>query len=694
MSSPLTAPAAAPNPLLLPSPLPLGYPPFDLIKDAHYAPAFAAGMTAHLADIAAIAGQPAAPTFDNTLVALERAGQLLARVSRIFSNLNGCDTNPVLQALEKSLAPRLAAHRDAILLNAALFARVASVYAARATLGLDAESLRLVERTHREFVRAGAELAPADQSRLKTLNSAIATAETTFSQNVLKERTAAAVFFATRAELAGLSVTELDTAATLARVSGRDGEFAIALVNTSGQPALTRLTHRPSRERLLHASLARGSRGGEFDNRACVADLARLRAERAALLGYPTHADYALEEQTAGSVAAATAFLARLAPPAVANARAEAAEIQNVIDADVTGDRFTVAAWDWDHYSEKVRVARHAFDESQVKPYFELDRVLVDGMFYAATRFFGLTFHVRTDLPVYRPEVRVFEVRDADGSTLALFLFDAYARPSKNGGAWMNEYEAQSTLLGTRPVIGNHLNIPRPPEGEPTLLTFDEVTTLFHEFGHALHGMFSAVRYPRFSGTNVPGDFVEFPSQIYEMWAVWPEILQNYARHHRTGEPLPETLLARVISARRFNQGYRTTEYLASALLDLAWHGLKPSEVPPAEGVAAFEAAALARVGLDFAPVPPRYRSTYFSHVFSGGYSAGYYSYIWAEVLDADAVEWIGDHGGLTRANGDRLRTTVLARGGAADARTLYRDFAGRDPAIAPLLARRGLAGP
>ena len=688
----VSAQSAASNPLLVVSPLPLGYPPFDKIKDEHYAPAFEQGMTANLAEVATIANNPAAPTFDNTIVALERSGQLLARVNRIFSNINGCNTNPTLQAVETAMAPRLAAHRDAILLNAALFARVSSLYTSRASLGLDAESARLLERTHKSFVRAGAELAEADKTKLKALNAEIASAETTFSQNVLKERTASAVYIIDRAELAGLSAAEITAAAEEAKANGHDGQFAIALVNTTGQPSLTTLTNRATRERIMRASLARGSRGGEFDNRASVAKLAGLRAGRAQLLGYSTHADYQLEEQTAKNVAAATALLTKVAPPAVANARKEAADIQVIIDAEKGG--FTAAAWDWDLYSEKVRVARYAFDESQVKPYFELNHVLVDGVFFAATKLYGITFRERHDLPVYRPEVRVFEVFNADGSALALFIADFYARPSKNGGAWMNEYESQSSLLGTHSVVGNHHNIPQPPAGEPTLLTFDEVTTLFHEFGHALHGMFSNVKYPRFSGTSVPNDFVEFPSQVNEMWAVWPEVLKNYAKHYKTGEPLPVALLAKVLDARKFNQGYATTEYLAAALLDLGWHGLKPTEVPDAAGVPAFEAATLKKAGLDFAPVPPRYRSTYFSHVFSGGYSAGYYSYIWAEVLDADTVEWFKTHGGLTRANGDRFRSTLLSRGGTADALGLFRDFTGGEPDIAPLLVRRGLTAP
>jgi peptidyl-dipeptidase Dcp len=493
-----------------------------------------------------------------------------------------------------------------------------------------------------------------------------------------------------REDLAGLSAAEIAAAAATAKAEKHEGKFALRLLNTSGQPALASLENRAVRERLHRASLARGSRGGEFDNRALIARLARLRAERAALLGYANHAAYQLEIQTAANVGAVNKLLSDLAPAAVANARREAAAMQALIDREKGG--FPLAAWDWDFYAEKVRRERYAFDENELKPYLELNRVLVDGVFYAATRLFGLTFKERHDLPVYEPSVRVFEIFNPDGSPLTLFLADLYARPSKRGGAWMNSYMDQSALLGTHPVIGNHLNIPKPAAGEPTLLTFDEVTTLFHEFGHALHGMCSAVKYPRFSGTRVPRDFVEFPSQVNEMWATWPEVFKHYAKHHRTGEPMPAALLAKVLAARKFNQGFATTEYLAASLLDQAWHQLSPDEVPGADDVLAFEAAALQRAGVDFAPVPPRYRSPYFSHVFSGGYSAGYYSYLWAEVLDADSVEWFKQNGGLVRANGDRYRRMILSRGGSADAMTLYRAFRGADPDVQALLQRRGLS--
>ena len=646
-------------------------------------------MAEQLREIDLIARQPAAPSFENTIVAMERTGTLLTRVSTLFFNLAGCNTNPTLQALERDIAPRLAAHHDAIALNPALFARVKSLYDARETLGLDPESKRLLWRYYQDFVRAGARLSPADQEKLKVLNGELASLQAAFSQTTLKEVNASAVLFDTRAELAGLTDAEITAAAAAASAAGHAGKFQLALHNTTGQPALTNLTNRASREKIMAASLARGSRGGESDTRAIVASLARQRAEQANLLGYPTHAAYKLEEQTVGTVATLNRLLAQLAPPAVANARREAADMQAIIDAEKGG--FTLAAGDWQLYSEKVRQARYAFDESQLKPYFELNHVLFDGVFFAAGKLYGLTFKERHDLPVYEPTVRVFDVFNADGSQLAIFIGDYYARSNKNGGAWESAYVSQSGLLGTRPVVANHLNIQLPPAGQPTLLTHDHVRTLFHEFGHALHEMFSAVRYPRFAGTNVPTDFVEYPSQVNEMWAVWPEVLQNYAKHYQTGAPLPAELLAKVEAAKKFNQGFATTEYLAATLLDQAWHQLKPSEVPGADGVLAFEAAALKKDGVDFAPVPPRYRTTYFSHSFAGEYSAGYYSYLWSEVLDADTVEWIKQHGGLKRENGDILRAKMLSRGGSENALQLFRDVTGREPYLEPLLVRRGL---
>lgn len=682
--------ADTPNPLLEPSPLPFGYPAFDRVRDSHYAPAFSQGMAEHLREVEAIANNPSEPTFENTLVALERSGQLLGRVQRLFFNLVGAHGNDALRAVEKEMAPKLAAHSDAIRLNPALFARVDRLHARLDQLGLDPESRRLLDRTHRDFVRSGARLGETEKTRLKALNAEIATLQTSFAQNVLKETNASAVVVDRREDLAGLTPAEIATAAAAAKAAGQEGKFALRLINTSGQPPLGSLENRAVRERLHQSSLARGSRGGEFDNRAVITRLARLRAERAALLGYPSHAAYQLEEQTAGNVTAVNKLLSDLAPAAVANARREAADMQRLLEREQPGA--ALAAWDWDFYAEKVRRERYAFDEAQLKPYLEMDRVLRDGVFFAATRLFGITFRERRDLPVYEPTVRVFDVFEADGTPLAIFLADLYARPSKRGGAWMNSYVDQSGLLGTRPVVANHMNIPRPPDGEPTLLTFDEVNTLFHEFGHALHGMFSAVRYPRFAGTRVPRDFVEFPSQVNEMWMTWPEVLRHYARHHRTGEPMPKELVEKVLAARKFNQGFATTEYLAASLLDQAWHQLDARQVPAAEGALEFEATTLRRAGVDFAPVPPRYRSTYFSHIFTSGYSAGYYSYLWSEVLDADTVEWFKANGGLTRENGDRFRRMLLSRGGSTDAMELYRGFRGGDPDVKHLLERRGLA--
>ncbi|MEO5959586.1 MAG: M3 family metallopeptidase [Opitutaceae bacterium] len=662
------------NPFLRESTLPYQYPPFDKIKDAHYAPAFEAGMAEQLQEVAAIANTPSAPTFDNTLVALERSGQLLGRVNRTFYNIVGTLTNDALRAVEKDIAPKQAAHTDAILLNAPLFARIDALHQRREQLGLDPESKRLLERYYKDFVRAGAKLSEADKGKLKAMNQEIAALETAFGQNIQKSSNA--------------GENEIAAAEAAAKEDGKPGKFILRLLNTSGQPALSSLENRALRERLEIASVNR-SLSGESDNRPVVARLAKLRAERAALLGYPTHAAYQIEEQTAATVPVVNKLLADLAPAAVANARKEAAEIQAVIDRERGG--FQLAPWDWDFYSEKVRRERYAFDESQLKPYLELNRVLQDGVFFAATKLYGVTFKERKDLPVYEPSVRVFEIFDADGSPMALFLSDNYARPSKRGGAWMNTYVDQSGLFALKPVIANHLNIPKPADGEPTLMTWDEVTTLFHEFGHTLHGLFSAVKYPRFSGTEVPRDFVEYPSQVNEMWATWPEVLKNYARHYKTGEPMPTALLDKVLAAEKFNQGFKTTEYLAASLLDQAWHQLRPNEVPDVEGVLAFEAAALKKVGLDFAPVPPRYRSAYFVHIFKNSYSAGYYSYIWSEVLDADSVEWFKQNGGLTRKNGDHFRRTLLSRGGSVEAMDLFRAFRGAAPDIKPLLIRRGL---
>ncbi len=682
--------AATENPFFEQSELPNGMPPFDRITDDHFVPAMERGMEVHLEEIAQIAENSEPPTFDNTIVAMERSGRVLSRVAAVFFNLVGADTNDQRQEIQREMTPRLSAHSDAIQLNPALFARVDALYQQRESLDLNAEQMRLLEETHREFVRAGARLDEQQKARLREINAELARLGTEFSQNVLKEVNDSAVVVDSADQLQGLTPAQIDAAAAEAAERGLEGKFVLTLQNYSSQPQLGSLADRDVRQRLMEASLARGARANEFDNREIVSSAVRLRAERAQLLGYDTHADYVLEERTAKTVDAVNGMLGQLAPVSVANARAEAQALQQMIEA-TADESFELRSWDWPFYAEKVRQQRYDFDESQIKPYFEIDSVLVNGVFHAAEQLYGITFKERPDLPVYHPDVRVWEVFDTDGERLAIFLGDFYARPSKRGGAWMNAYVSQANLLGTEPVVANHQNIPKPPEGEPTLMTLDEVTTMFHEFGHALHGLFSDVEYPSFSGTSVPRDFVEYPSQVNEMWATWPSILENYALHYETGERIPQELLDRVIEAEQFNEGYRTTEYLAASILDMCYHTLGPDEVPAADAILEFESRCLNEAGIDYGPVPSRYRTTYFSHIM-GGYSAGYYSYIWSEVLDADSVKWLKENGGLTRENGDHFRETLLSKGGTKDAMQLFRDFAGREPEIRPLLERRGLA--
>jgi len=665
------------NPLLTESSLPYQLPPFEQIRNEHFAPAFDRGMVEQLAEMNAIATRKAKPTFANTIEAMERSGVLLGRATRVFGILNGSLTNPELDKLDSQYAPKFAAHGDAIRLNAVLFARIQAIYGQREKLKLDAESKRLVERYYDDFVRAGAKLSEAQKAKLRTINADLARLQAQFRQNVLKEVNASAVAVTSRDELRGLPESDIKAA------MASDGNYSLRLSNTSGQPVLDALEDPAVRQRVMAASLARGMRGNEYDNRAVVTAIARRRAELAALLGFPNFAAYQLKEQTAGTVEAVNKILGRIAPAAVANARKEAAEMQTL-----AGSAPLTAA-DWSFYGEKVRAAKYAFDESQLQPYYELRRVLVDGVFFAATKLYGITFKQRKDLKGYTPDMMVFEVFNSDGSALGLFLGDFHARPNKRGGAWASAYVPQSKLRGWKPVIGNHQNIPKPPDGQPTLLTQDHVRTIFHEFGHALHGLFSNVKYPRFSGTSVPRDFVEFPSQVNEMWAAWPEVFRNYAVHHQTGAPMPKGLLDKVQAAEKFHQGFKTMEMTAASIVDQAWHQLKPEEIP--DDAVAFEAAVLKKHGLDFDLVPPRYRSTYFSHVFGGGYAAGYYSYLWSEVLDADTVEWFKQNGGLKRENGDRLRDRLLSRGGSKEAMGLYRDFRGADPDTTPFLRRRAL---
>jgi peptidyl-dipeptidase Dcp len=675
------------NPFFSESTLPFHYPPFDKIKDSDYAPAFERGMADQLAEIDAIAENPEKPTFDNTIVAMERSGRLYGRVAAVFDDMNQCNTDDAIDAVDTEMAPKRAAHNDAIYLNAKLFARVRELYDERASLGLDAESLRLLEKYHEDFVLAGANLSPADQQKLRKLNARIAALETTFSQNTLKERNASTVYVRDRSELAGLSDDEIAGAAQTAKDDHHDGEYAIAIKNTTGQPVLESLQNRALREKIMQVSLARGSHGGPYDNQQTVAELTRARAEKGILLGFDSFAAYRVANQTARTVSAIDGLLAQLVGPAVAKSKREAADMQAIVDREHGG--FQIDASDWAMYSEKVRRERYAYDESQLRPYFELNSVLFNGVFFAANKLYGVTFKERHDLPVYQPDVRTFQVYDADGKPLAILIEDFYARPSKHGGAWMNEFVSQSGLFGYQAVVGNHHNIPKPAPGEPTLLTFDEVVTLFHEFGHGLHGIFSNVKYPYFAGTQVPRDFVEYPSQVNEMWASFPDVLRNYAKHYKTGEPIPQALLDKVLAAEKFNQGFATLEYLKATLLDQAWHTLKPDQVPT--DVPAMEAATFKKYGADFEPVPPRYRSTYFSHAMTADYAAGYYSYIWADVLVADSIEWFKNHGGLLRSSGDHFRATVLSHGGSVEAMDLFKEFTGSGPEVGPLIRHRGL---
>ncbi|HYM41134.1 MAG TPA: M3 family metallopeptidase [Steroidobacteraceae bacterium] len=685
----------ADNPFARPSTLPFQLPPFDKIHDSDYQPAFEAGMREHLGEVKAIAHNPHPATFDNTIVALERSGQLLDRVATAFFNLNSCNTDPQMQQVETQMAPKLTAHQDAIYLDPALWARVDALYQKRATLGLDPESLQLLTRYHTRFVRAGAQLAPQDKERLRALNTQLSSLTTRFRQNVLKATADGAVVVDRVADLDGLTPVQIGAAAQAAADRGLKDKWVIALQNTTQQPLLANLTNRSLRERIYRASVSRGL-DGATDNRGVITQIVRLRAERAALLGYPDHAAYVLEDESAGNPQAVADMIRQVAPAALKRAREEAADIQKLIDAQAAArgvSSFPLQPWDWTFYAEQVRKQHYAFDQAQVAPYFELERVLRDGVFYAAHELYGLSFKERKDLPVYQSDVRVFEVSDAGGQPLALFIADYFARDNKEGGAWMNSYVDQSKLLGRRPVVANHLNIPKPQAGQPVLLTFDEVTGMFHEFGHALHGMLSDVHYPTLSGTAVPRDFVEYPSQYNEMWAREPKVVEHYAHDYRTGAPMPPELLAKVLAATKFNQGYATLEYIEAAQVDLAWHLIDAARAPQPADVQSFETAALKQAGLEYAPVPPRYHSDYFSHIFAGGYSSGYYAYLWSEVLARDTGQWFHSHGGMTPENGQTLRRMVLSRGRTQDPQVLFRNFYGRAPDIGPLLEYRGLAG-
>jgi peptidyl-dipeptidase Dcp len=679
---------ASTNPFAKESTLPFHAPPFNEIKDSDYQPAIEEGMKEEEAEIEAIANSSAKPTFTNTIEAMEKSGALLRRAQRVFGAVSQSNTNPTLQKVQAELAPKGAAHRDAIYLNPKLFARVKAVYDDRASL--KGEQKTVVERYYRDFVRSGALLSDADKEKVKEINKELSKLGSDYRKRVLADTNDSAIVIDDVKELDGLPESDIAAAAAAAKGRGLEGKWVLTLQNTTQQPPQAYLKNRALRERLFKASAMRGDHGGANDTTAIISRIAQLRAERAKILGFKTYADFGLEDEMAKTPANAIKLMTDMVPAATAKARGEAARMQKLIDQN-NGDQhgnFQLEPWDWQYYAEEVRKADYDVDDEQVRPYFELDRVLRDGVFFAATKLYGITFKERHDIPPYQADVRVFEVSDKDGKPLALFYADFFSRPGKAGGAWTGGFIGQSSLLGTKPVVYNVENITKPAAGQRALLTFTEVTTMFHEFGHALHAMFSDVKYPRLAG-DVPRDFVEFPSQFNEHWALEPTVFANYAKHYKSGEPMPRALVEKLRKARTFNQGFATTEYLAAALLDMAWHDL-PSDAPP-QNADAFEKEALARFHVDLAQVPPRYRSTYFSHIWGGGYAAAYYAYLWSEVLDDDAYYWFREHGGMTRANGQRFRDMVLSRGGTIDPAEMYRAFAGHDPKVEPLLEERGL---
>ena len=677
------------NPLFTPSSLPFEAPDFDAIKVEHYRPAFKTGMKRELEEMQDIASNPEPPTFENTIVAMEKSGDLLRRTASVFFNLTSAHTNDEIQKIQADMAPKLAAHSDNILLNAALFERVKTLYEQRKNLDLNAASLKLLEDTYRDFVRAGAQLTKQQKQRMREINEHVSALTTEFQENLLKITKERAVLVEDVKKLDGLEEERIAAAKEAAAEQGHEGKYLLSISNTTRVPILKSLNNRQLRKRVWEASAYRGvGQDGGIDNRPLILELAKLRAERADLLGYENYAAYKLDPQTAQTPEAALNMLSDLIPPVIKNSEKEAKAIEEMMHKEgVEGD---VQPWDWNYYAEKVRQAEYSLDESKVRPYFELNRVLEDGVFFTMNKLFGVTFEERKDLPVYHPDVRVFNVYDKDGSQIGLFYGDYFARESKRGGAWMNSFVSQSHLLEKQPVIVNVLNIPKPAEGEPALISFDNVTTLFHEMGHAVHGLLSNVKYPSQGGTSVPRDFVEFPSTFEEDWAIQPEVLSNYAVHYETGEQIPDELLDKVIAARDFNQGFDTQEYLAATMLDLEWHMLEENEIP--NDVQDFEKKALAKHDLDMKAIPPRYKSPYFAHIFSGGYAASYYAYIWSEVLAADAFAYMQENGGLTRENGDRFRKYILSQGGSNEAMKLYKEYRGQEPDVRHLLKRRGLS--
>ena len=682
-----TAPALpASNPFAKPSTLPFEAPQFDRIKDSDYQPALEAGMAEQLAEVNNIVRVRSAPTFDNTIGALERSGRLLERAALAFYGVNGANTNDVLQKTQEALAPKFAAHQDAIQLNPQLFARVRTLYDARQTLKLTPEQLQVLTLTYENMVRAGAKLSPADKTKLSALNAQLSTLETAFQQKLLAAAKAGALVVDDRAKLAGLSEAEIAAAAEAGKARGMPGKYVLTLQNTTEQPALASLTDRATREALFNAGWTRAEKGDANDTRATISQIAELRAQKAKLLGFPTWADYVLADQMAKNPATALGFMQQLGRPVAAEQRREAAELQAQIKAD--GGDFTLKPWDWDLYAERLRKAKYDLNQDELKPYFEINRVLTDGVFYAANQLYGITFKRRTDIPVYQPDVMVYEVSEADGTPIGLMYFDYWKRDNKNGGAWMSNFVNQSKLLGTKPVIYNVGNFTKPAAGQPALITFDDVVTMFHEFGHALHGLFANQTYPSVSGTNTARDFVEFPSQFNEHWALDPKVLTHYAVNAQ-GQVIPPALVAKIKRASTFNTGNTFGQALAAAELDMSWHSLPATA--GRQDVDAFEKKALAATGLDTDDVPPRYRSSYFLHIWGNGYAAGYYAYQWTKMLDTNAYEWFEKHGGLTRANGQRFRDMILSKGHTEDYATMFRAFNGKDPEIAPLLHDLGL---
>jgi len=677
----------ASNPFAAPSTLPFQAPDFTKIHDSDYEPAFNAGMSQQLAEIEVIANNSAAPTFDNTILELEKSGALLTRVSKVFNAITGANTNDSLQRIQETIAPKLASHSDAIFLNDKLYQRVKALYDKRDALGYTQEQKALVELYNRNFVRSGANLAESDKAQLRELNKEESKLTTDFQNHLLAATKAGGLVINDVKELDGFSEGEIAAAAAAAKQRNLTGKWYIPLQNTTQHPAQTSLKNRAVRERLFIASTTRTEHSDSNDTRGIVKRLAELRGNKAKLLGFPTYSAYALDNQMAKNPENATKLLTNLVPASVAKARSEITQMQTLIDSEKGG--FKLAPWDYQYYMEQVRKAQYALDETQLKPYFELNRVLQDGVFFAANKLYGLTFKERKDIPVYHPDVRVFEVFDADGKSLALFYADYFKRDEKGGGAWMDNFVDQNGITGTKPVIFNVANFTKPGPGQPALLTFSDVTTMFHEFGHALHGMLSSVQYPSISGTNTPRDFVEFPSQFNEHWALDPTVFANYAKNYSSGAPMPQALVDKIKKTKTFNQGFGTTEYLAASLLDIAWHTLPAGT--PQQDVDAFEQAALAKFNIAMPEIPPRYRTSYFAHIWAGGYASSYYAYLWSEVIDDDAYAWFVENGGLTRANGQKFRDMVLSRGSTRDVADLYRAFRGREPDVKYLIEERGL---